>query len=214
MTEEEIKLQLETIEAELEAADTNDDTDKLLNDAGVGYYLLGEYGKAITFLEKAVTGSNNVQFEFNLANSYSAEGKSDLAISTYLKVLESEPAHIGALNNLADEYEQKGDVEKAHELFHYLTHIQPDEPLSHFNLGNFFLRQNQHIEAGNCYESALRQDPDFIDAYYNIAWILYKVGAYSESLEYIDRGLKIEPDRSDLISLKKKVVSIQDDTVG
>lgn len=211
MTEHDIRETLSEIESELNGGNVTAD---LLNDAGVGYYLLGEMDKALNYHQQAVGKRESAGYLFNLANTYSGLGRPDEAIDTYLRVLEKDPAHIGALNNLADEYEQSGDMDKAHELFHYLTHLQPDHALSHFNLGNFFLRQNQHIEAAKCYEKVLENDSSFIDAYHNIAWILFRSKAYEEALRYIGEGLSVDGNNNELQNLKKKIDKAQDDTAG
>lgn len=211
MTEKEIRNKLSEIKNELKNSGPAAD---LLNDAGVGYFLLGEPDKAVEFLKRAARKEAKPEILFNLANTYSELNQPNMAISTFLEVLEGEPNHIGALNNLADEYERNGDVEKAHELFHYNTHIQPDKALPYFNLGNFFLRQNQHIEAAKCYEEAIKKDETFVDAYHNIAWILFKAKAYTESLKYIRSGLSIDSNHEDILSLKADVIKAQDETAG
>lgn len=211
MTQQDIRETLSEIESELRLGTSSAE---LLNDAGVGYYLLGELNQSLEYLREAAKNSETASILFNLANVYSGLHETGHAIATFLKVLEKDPGHIGALNNLADEYESKGDVDKAHELFHYLTHLQPDKALSHFNLGNFFLRQNQHIEAAKCYEKALEKDKTFVDAYHNIAWILYKSKAYGESMRYIDEGLSFDNGNEDLLNLKQNVAIAQDETAG
>lgn len=211
MTEKEIRNKLSEIKNEL---DDSEPTAELLNDAGVGYFLLGELDKAADFLKQAVRKQSKPEILFNLANTYSGLDQPDMAVSTFLEVLEVEPNHIGALNNLADEYERNGDIEKAHELFHYITQIQPDKALPLFNLGNLFLRQNQHFEAVKCYEEAIKKDETFVDAYHNIAWVLYKVKAFSESLKYIESGLSIDSNHEDIQSLRTDVIKAQDETAG
>jgi len=201
-TEKDILKRIKHIEDELTS---NPDDPTLLNDLGVGFYLIGSYDKAISALKSAINNEDNALYFFNLGNAYSENNNQDLAIDSYLKALDIDPGHIGSLNNLADEYEHSGDPEKAHELFHYLVRIQPDDPLSHFNLGNFFLRQNQHIEAAKCYEEAIEKDKNFIDAYYNIAWILYKAKAYNHGLDYAEKGLAIDSSHDGLNELKKKL---------
>lgn len=202
MTEKEILEQLSLILNEIEEGN---ETGELLNDAGVAYYLLGEFEKSRHYLSKAVNINRTSAYLFNLANTYSQLNQPDFAIDFYLQVLEIDAAHTGSLNNLAHEYERMGDAEKAHELFHYLTQIQPNEAISHFNLGNFFLRQNQHIEAAKCYETAIKNESGFTDAYYNIAYILYKAKAYEESLNYVRQGLNTDRTHSDLVELKIKL---------
>lgn len=211
MTEQNIRKTLSEIKSELSSGAATAD---LLNDAGVGYYLLGEMEQALTYLRQAAGKNASANILFNLANTYSRLEKPNEAIDTYLLVLEKDPGHIGALNNLADEYERIGDAEKAHELFHYLTHLQPDEAVSHFNLGNFFLRQNQHIEAAKCYEKTLDNNRSFVDAYHNIAWILYRSKAYEEAMSYVEKGLLLEKNDGDLIKLEQKITTAQEDTLG
>ena len=213
MDEQQIKATLEQIEKELTSG-AGERTAELLNDAGVGYYLLGEFSQSRDYLEAAAGKEEAPSILFNLANTYSELEQPEMAIDTFLRVLDANPNHIGALNNLADEYEALGDPEKAHELFHYLTNLQPDEAISHFNLGNFFLRQNQHIEAAKCYEAALKADDTFVDAYHNIAWILYRSKAYSDSLRYIKKGLEVDDNHDDLNDLKKSVEEAQEETAG
>lgn len=211
MNESDIRNALSEIESEMSNGVSSAE---LLNDAGVGYYLLGEMEHSLDYLKKAVKKKDSPGIQFNLANTYSGLGKPHEAIDSFLKVLEADPGHIGALNNLADEYETIGELDKAHELFHYLTHLQPDAALSHFNLGNFFLRQNQQIEAAKCYEKALENDEMFVEAYYNIAWILFKSKAYDHALRYINNGLSVERGNADLIDLKQKVIDSQEEMAG
>jgi len=211
MTEHDIRETLSEIESELNSGVATAD---LLNEAGVGYFLLGEMESSLEYLLKAVGKKETAGILFNLANTYSELFRPNEAIDTFLRVLEKDPVHIGALNNLADEYEKIGDLDKAHEMFHYLTHLQPDKALSHFNLGNFFLRQNQHIEATRCYNKALENDPEFADVYHNIAWILFRSKAYKEALRYVSEGLNADNDNSDLHDLKRKIIQAQEDTAG
>jgi tetratricopeptide (TPR) repeat protein len=178
----------------------------LLHDLGVGYFLLGQYGNAIIQLKKASTISPvSATYRFNLANAYSENEQYEKAVNTYLETLDLKPDHVPSLNNLADCYELLGQPEKAHELFQYLVKISPDNPLSHFNLGNFFIRQNQHIEAVKCYEQAIERDASFVDAYYNIAWVLQQAKAWKKALEYSEKGLRIAPEHPELVELKNQL---------
>ena len=195
--------QIEEIKQQLKKDPKNPE---LLNDLGVGYYLLGKYDDSISELEKAVSiASDNKTYTFNLANSYSEAEQFDKAISLYHDVIEKDPGHIPSFNNLADCYEAIDDIEKAQEMFEYITKIAPDNALSHFNLGNFKLRNNHHIEAAKCYQRAIECEPGFIDAYYNLAWILTEVSAFENALDYINQGLEIDPGHDDLKELRSKV---------
>lgn len=201
--EAEIIEQISIIQQELSK---NPNSASLLHDLGIGHYLLGEFSDSVKYLQKAVDlAPGNIAFLFNLGNAFNENGQPDLAIDTYLRALDQNPNHIPSLNNLADCYEAVGQINKAHELFHYLTRINGENALSHFNLGNFFLRQNQHIEAAKCYEEAIKRDETFTDAYHNIAWILHQAKANVEALEFIQKGLNIDPNHEEILELRKKI---------
>jgi len=201
--EAEIREQISIIQQELK---NKPNSANLLHDLGIGHYLLGELSESVKYLQKAVDlDPNKVAFLFNLGNAFNENDQPDLAIDIYLRALDQNPNHIPSLNNLADCYELVGQPDKAHELFHYLTRINGENALSHFNLGNFFLRQNQHIEAAKCYEEAIKRDELFTDAYHNIAWILHQAKADIEAMEYIQKGLKSDPDHEELLKLRGKI---------
>jgi len=201
--EAEIRNQISIIQQEL---DNKPDRPDLLHDLGIGYYLLGEFPESIKYLKKAVDlAPKKVAFLFNLANSYNENDEPGMAIDLYLRALDQNPNHIPSLNNLADCYEAVGQFDKAHELFHYLTRINGENALSHFNLGNFFIRQNQHIEAARCYEESIKRDENFVDAYHNIAWILKQAKADVEAMEYIQKGLNIDSGHDELLKLKAEI---------
>lgn len=188
--------QLEIIESELSTDRRNPE---LWNDHGVGLHLLGRYREAAESFRSALKlNKTNPTYHYNLANSYMELNEIENAISCYLEALEYQPNHIPSLNNLADAYELTGQPHKSHELFHYLTRIQPDDPLSHFNLGNYLLRQNNHIEAVKCYEKTIHLDKNFTDAYFNIAWVLKRAGAIHEAVSYAKKGLALDPEHEDL----------------
>lgn len=199
MEQSAIQDQLQSIKKELK---TDPDNPNLIHDLGVGYYLLGEYANSIVQLKKAIRlKPQNASYHFNLGVSYTENDQVNLAIQSYLNALEVDPNHIPSLTNLADCYEAVGDDEKAHEIFHYLIHLAPDNPLSHFNLGNFFLRKNQHIDAAKCYEKTIELDGGFTDAYHNIAWILKESKAYKKALVYAEKGLRVDSQHEDLKKL-------------
>lgn len=200
---------LRNVEAELDLllkeAEKNPQDSGLLNDIGVGYLVIGQSEKAITFFSEAVKFSDEIQYLYNLANAYSENDNPRKAADLYLQVLETDPDHIPSLNNLADCFEQTGNAERAEELFEYLTRINEADPLSHLNLGNFLLRQNRHIEAVSCYKASIERDEQFTDAFYMISWVLMKAGVKEKALEYAEKGLKTDPDHEELGGMIKSL---------
>lgn len=200
---------LRSVEKELERlhkeAELNPRDPDLLNEIGVGYLVIGQSENAITYFSEAVKLSDGISYLYNLANAYSENNYPQMAADLYLRVLERDPDHIPSLNNLADCFEQTGDVKRAEELFGYLTRIHDADPLSHLNLGNFLLRQNRHIEAVTCYQASIDRDAQFSVAFYMISWVLMKAGVRDKALEYAERGLKTDPQHEELIGIIKSL---------
>lgn len=193
---EKILKSLAQIEKELES---DPDNAKLWNERGVGYHLLGKFEEAIQSFSRSLDlNTSSASTHFNLGNTLQETEQFEAAISHFHSALELKPDHIPSLTHLADAWEQTGEPGKAEELFRYLCKINPDDPLSHHNLGNFLLRQNRHIQAADCYETVIRLDPTFSDAYITIAWILEQVGALKEAASYLQKGLQAAPGDEDL----------------
>ncbi|PWN07581.1 tetratricopeptide repeat protein [Rhodohalobacter mucosus] len=189
----------------LKEAESNPLDPNLLNEIGVGYLIIGRSEEAITYLSKAVEQSDEIRFQYNLANAYSENDNPQMAADLYLRVLEREPDHIPSLNNLADCFEQTGNLKRAAELFEYLTKINDSDSLSHLNLGNFLMRQNRHIEAVKCFQTAIDRDDQCTDAYYLISWVLMKAGVEDKALEYAESGLQTDPHHEELNRMISKL---------
>ncbi|NBB77441.1 MAG: tetratricopeptide repeat protein [Bacteroidetes bacterium] len=201
---EDIEQQISEIRKELQS--TPEDP-QLLHDLGIGLFLIGNYRESAEVLRRAVQlRPDNVSYRFNLGNAYAEMEDYGLAKSAYMDALDRDPSHIPSLTHLADLYEQTGEPEKAGELFGYVTRLAPGNALGFFNLGNFLLRQNLHIEAVKEYEKAIQIDPEFTDAYYTIAWVLKEAGAAEPAITYAKEGLKLNPESEEL---KKLLVEVQ-----
>lgn len=196
---EDLESQIQAIETELESAPDNA---SLWMEKGVGLYLCGRYESSLTALNRArELDPDRPVILYNLGNTLTELDRLEEATDIYLQVLDYKPDHIPSMNNLADIQEQLGEQNRAHELFHYLTQLAPDDPITHFNLGNFFLRQDQPIEACKCYQVAIDLDPQFGDAWFTIGWVLHRSGAIQQSEEYLVKGLEMSPDHEEMQSL-------------
>ena len=168
--------------------------------------MVGEYEKATRPLKFAVElKPDNSTYLFNLANAYSELERYELAKIFYLDALEFNPEHIPSLTNLADCYEATGDFKKAEEMFRYVTKLAPENALAFFNFGNFHLRQNEHITAVKNYEKAIQLEESFVDAYYNIAWVLTEAKAFDEAFTYAKKGLETDPNHDALKKIFEKI---------
>jgi tetratricopeptide (TPR) repeat protein len=71
---------------------------------------------------------------------------------------------------------------------------RPDDALSHYNLGNFYLNQGQNEEAAASYEIAIRLRPDLLPPYVNAAQVYGILGDEARAEAYLREALRIDPD--------------------
>jgi len=98
-------------------------------DAAEGYRAEGEHEKQIAELRKAVAaapGDNNMMFL--LAYALDLVGEEDEALALYERVVESQPAPVNALMNLAVLYEDRGDYARSERCLRQVLDTMPNHP--------------------------------------------------------------------------------------
>ncbi len=101
---------------------------------------------------------------FNLGYLEQARNDFDMAEVYYLKTLEQLPDHGDALNNLGELRLRMRSYPEAIEMFLRLSHLEPDDPAVHFNLGKAYQAAGQLEAARRAFEEALSRDPQFAPA--------------------------------------------------
>ena len=81
---------------------------------------------------------NNIAAINNLANSYKALSKFDIAEKLYLKILKTNPKYIRALNNYANLKQQIGDFNGSIEFYQKALEIKPNQIIILFSLASAY----------------------------------------------------------------------------
>jgi tetratricopeptide (TPR) repeat protein len=134
----------------------------------------------------------------------------------YLKVLESEPNHLGALNNLGNVWFLMGKAQEAQDAYREAILRHPDVPNSRVNLANLLLQLSELMEARGCgqealhakhearehYEHALRLKPEYQPAHQGLSFLLGSLGeerqaAWHRRLAFGDRYIVSFPYRGE-----------------
>ena len=149
---------------------------------GNGYYYMGDYGKALEYLEKAKgikeskLGKDHPETATtynNIALVYKNMGDYDKALEYHEKAMEISESKLGkdhpdtatTYNNIALVYEAKGDYDKALEYYE---------------------------KAKDVFESKLGKDhPNTANTYNNIALVYDAKGDYDKALKFYEKALEI-----------------------
>ncbi len=118
----------------------------------------------------------SLQQRFDQASELDQQGRTDEARDAYLAVLERDPSHLLALNNLgtllhAARYRTAARTAYAEAVARY-----PDDPMSLVNLANVLYESGELPEAQAHFEAALRSEPNHRDAHRGIALVLTELG--------------------------------------
>lgn len=134
---------------------------------------------------------SSVDLRFRRASLLSELGRLGAAGIDYVKVLEREPYHVAALNNLGSVLIAQGHREAARVAYKEAVTRHPNDPTSRVNFGNFLLEETQRLavykqgreallqlkrEAREHFEQALRVRADCEKAHEGLSYILGDLG--------------------------------------
>lgn len=113
------------------------------------------------------------------------ESSFEYARQAYEQALAMAPTHAGAHANLGRLLHQVGDVHAAEEHYRQALRTQPDEPVYWYNLGVALEDQERLVEAVNAYRTALTLDERCLDAHFNLAGLLERLGDRTGALRHL-----------------------------
>jgi tetratricopeptide (TPR) repeat protein len=172
---------------------------------GNAYYMAGLYDEAIACLEKAVEiDPCNLRARADLNVLYQVTGRTDEAVKFYRRMLELYPDDGSVCNNLAVAYEENmGRHEDAIELYKRAMRLGFKDPVVYYNMGVAYDSLNMPKEAMESYGNAIRLNPDFSDAYNNIAAIYKRQGKNELAIRYDAKAKRLkEPNKSPVVNKK------------
>jgi len=76
----------------------------------------------------------------------------------------------------------------------------PGASVAHFNLGEALAQKGEIKEAIDCYERALKLDPDYAQAHNNLGNSLFEVGRVEEAIAHLKEAVRLKPDSATMHS--------------
>lgn len=97
-------------------------------------------------------------------------------IRFYTQTLRFAPRSVRIRNNLGMAYADKGEYEKAQEMYLAVIKMDPTVPHGYHNLGNLLVKEKKYKEASDYYEKALAISPNFLFTYRPLADVYIQLG--------------------------------------
>ena len=145
-------------------------------------------------LDKAFASVENAQPVLHLLAGHIAVARGSVAEAekSWRRVLEVDPDHAEAWNNLGVLYRRRGDDEKALDAFLEAQERSPDRPDIPYNIGNLHKGAGRHDEAVAAYNRAIEIDPNYAPAYNNLGTLYESRKERDKAMEVFRRGLSAD----------------------
>ncbi|MDT7542338.1 MAG: hypothetical protein QOE33_2242 [Acidobacteriota bacterium] len=134
------------------------------------------YTKAVALAPDAAIDEPQDFFyaQYNLANSLALSNQHEMAVATYLKLIDTLPAPIPTPHyNLGLSYVALGKQQAAADAFKKAIEIKPDYAEAHYNLGLLDSRAEQYAQAIDEFKQSLKAKPDYAEARYSLGLAYY-----------------------------------------
>ena len=130
---------------------------------------------------------------FARANRHATEGEYDAAIAEYRGVLNIDPRHTAALNNLGSALLDLGRFIEAEQHFRGVLAIDPNFVEAHRNLGNVLRLRGYFAESENSLRRAIKLKPNSLEALCSLGLTLVARGRTHEARGRFRKVLKTKP---------------------
>lgn len=107
--------------------------------------------------------------------------------------LRHNPTSLISALQLAILYDTRAEPERAEAFYNRVLQLDPRDPAIHYNVGNFYLRQDRPALAVRHYQMSIDSDPHHELAYSNLGVAQAKLGRFESAIQSFDTALRISP---------------------
>ena len=135
-----------------------------------------------------------IEETFSLAIQNHSKNKIEDAQELYNQVLELNPNHLDAHNNIGIILQNAGQYQKAIKCFEKAIEIDPNYKNAYNNLGSAFKDLQEYQKAIKYFEKAIEIDPNYLDAYNNLGGVHGNLEEYQKAIKCFEKVIEIDPN--------------------
>jgi len=160
----------------------------------------GDHAGALALFEQVLVDfpqeDNQYVYLVNINAGNSAFELGDLAKAKmfYERVVAADPANTEGRMALAKAAMMERDLDTALMHLAEIDLTQIGDPLVFYNIGSLLFEQGQSAEAQSYYEGAIERDPNFADAYMQLALCLIQQGQMDAAKAPLEKVIELDPD--------------------
>jgi Tfp pilus assembly protein PilF len=170
-------------------------SDMVLNNLALAFNDSGEVDSALVMIDRAIAVQHggSAVLHLNRANVLVAAGRADEAASELRRALALDSAVLWARTMLADMLSQRGRYDSAIVLMQGEVRYRPSAT-SFSYLGDLFISKSDTARAEESYDQALRIDPKYLTALFNLAALSAARGDLAAARILAERAYRLRPD--------------------
>ena len=156
------------------------------------YYYIQNHDESIKYLNQAITLDNHIAEAYYLRGmNFKEMNFTDNAIKSFQTAVAVNQAYYEAYMQLGAMFaKQKKPMAAAY--YENAIRINPADPRAFFARGSYFQEVDSTRLAIRDYTEAVRKDPNFKQAHYNLAYNLYLDKKYQKAMEHFSDALKLD----------------------
>jgi tetratricopeptide (TPR) repeat protein len=167
---------------------------------GLTYDALDRFDEAISAYRKALEMEpEDVEVLTAIGHDCNRAGNFDEAIGFFQKVESIDASFEPAYCNRIVSYSEKGDHEKAEEMFFLARQYKEKCPICYYNIGNSLFARGMFDRALWCWQQVLEIDPDHPQVHARIADAYWAKGQLSEARTHFIEELRSTPGDLDVL---------------
>ena len=184
-------------------------------------------------MRKEKTPSARPDIIANLLFVYGKLGKDDEAMAFINKAKKEDPNNLDLIIGEGNYWLKKENNEKFAEAMERAVKLDPDNKLINFNLATAYYQMKKFDQAKKYYEKTLELDPNYVDAYKGLAYIILapeeeitnemnkdevlmndalynkynkqRLDLYRQVLPVLEKGLSVAPEDETILIMLKKI---------
>ena len=138
----------------------------------------------------------DIEATFALAVQNHKSNNFQVAKDLYNQILEINPNHTDALNNLGSIYSKLDDNQKAISCYEKVIKINPNHTDTLNNLGSIYSKLDDNQKAKDYYEKVIKINPNIIDTHYNLGIIFEKLLEHQKAINCFEKVIEINPNHT------------------
>jgi tetratricopeptide (TPR) repeat protein len=156
---------------------------------------IGQHEQALKLYNQALQiNPNFAEVYANIGSIYARQKNWQQALNYYQKAVNLNPKLAAVYRNIAKICQETGQNESAIQATYQASLIEPEKttPEEYYHIANYLLKQNQTDKAISCLRKAIEYNPDFLEAYQQLAEIAQKQGEWQQASNYYQKITELQ----------------------